>query len=126
MIARNSVFSYKDKSVKVQQVAEDLGARYVLEGSVRKGGNRVRITAQLIDAKTGHHLWTEKFDRELADIFEVQDEITQRISSAFASFKSGVSKPSVNQLNTGASKTRSPCVPDRSACDCLSRFGAPN
>ena len=60
------------KAVKVQQVAKDLGARYVLEGSVRKGGNRVRITTQLIDARTGHHLWSEKFDRDLDDIFEVR------------------------------------------------------
>ncbi len=81
VIARNSVFTYKGKAVKVQQVAEDLGARYVLEGSVRKGGNRVRITAQLIDARTGHHLWAKKFDRYLDDIFEVQDEITQLIAA---------------------------------------------
>ena len=84
VIARNSVFTYKGKAVKVQQVAADLGARYVLEGSVRKGGNRVRITVQLSDAKTGHHLWAEKFDRELEDIFEVQDEITQRIAATVA------------------------------------------
>ena len=84
VIARNSVFTYKGEAVKVQQVAADLGARYVLEGSVRKGGNRVRITTQLIDAKTGHHLWAEKFDRELEDIFDVQDEITQRIAATVA------------------------------------------
>jgi adenylate cyclase len=80
VIARNSVFTYKDRSVKVQQVAEELGARYVLEGSVRKAGGRVRITTQLIDADTGHHIWAEKFDREIEDIFAVQDEITRRIA----------------------------------------------
>jgi adenylate cyclase len=80
VIARNSVFTYKGRSVRVQQVAEELGARYVLEGSVRKAGGRIRITTQLIDADTGHHIWAEKFDREIEDIFAVQDEITRRIA----------------------------------------------
>ncbi len=84
VISRNSVFAYKDNAVKAQQLAEELGARYVLEGSVRKGGNRIRITVQLIDANTGHHLWGEKYDRDLVDIFEVQDEITQRIAATAA------------------------------------------
>jgi adenylate cyclase len=79
VIARNSVMTYKDKPVRVQEVGTDLGVRYVLEGSVRKAGARVRITAQLIDAATGHHLWAERFDRDLADIFDVQDEVTSRI-----------------------------------------------
>ena len=79
VIARNSTFSYKGKSVKVNQVAEELGVRYVLEGSVRKSKDRVRITAQLIDAIKGHHLWAERYDRELKDIFAVQDEITIKI-----------------------------------------------
>jgi TolB-like protein len=79
VIARNSVFTYKNKPVDVKQVARDLGVRYVLEGSVRKAGNRVRITAQLIDASTGHHVWAERYDRQLEDIFAVQDEITQSI-----------------------------------------------
>ncbi len=79
VIARNSVFTYKGKPVKVQQVAEELGVRYVLEGSVRQSGDRVRITAQLIDATNGRHLWAEKYDRNLKDIFALQDEITQRI-----------------------------------------------
>jgi adenylate cyclase len=79
VIARNSTFSYKGKSVKVNQVAEELGVRYVLEGSVRKAEDRVRITAQLIDAIKGHHLWAERYDRELKDIFAVQDEITIKI-----------------------------------------------
>ena len=79
VIARNSTFFYKGKGVKVQQVAEELGVRYVLEGSVQRSGNRVRITAQLIDALTGNHLWAERYDRDLKDIFAVQDEITMKI-----------------------------------------------
>jgi adenylate cyclase len=82
VIARNSTFTYKGKPVKVQQVSEELGVRYVLEGSVRKDEDRVRITAQLIDALTGHHLWAEKYDRNLKDIFAVQDEITKKIITA--------------------------------------------
>jgi len=70
--------------VRVQEVGRDLGVRYVLEGSVRKAGGRVRITAQLIDAATDHHLWAERFDRDLADIFEVQDEVTSRIVATLA------------------------------------------
>jgi adenylate cyclase len=79
VIARHSTFVYKGKGVKVQQVAEDLGVRYVLEGSVQRSGNRVRITTQLIDALTGNHLWAERYDRDLTDIFAVQDEITIKI-----------------------------------------------
>jgi TolB-like protein/Tfp pilus assembly protein PilF len=82
VIARNSTFTYKRKPVKVQQVSKELGVRYVLEGSVRKAGDRVRITAQLIDATTGHHLWAERYDRELKDIFALQDEITMKIITA--------------------------------------------
>ena len=79
VIARNSSFIYKGKPVKVQQIGRELGVQYVLEGSVRKAGERVRITAQLIDATTGNHLWAERYDRELKDVFELQDEITQKI-----------------------------------------------
>jgi adenylate cyclase len=79
VIARHSTFTYKGKAVKVQEVSRDLGVRYVLEGSVRKVGERVRITAQLIDAPTGHHLWAERYDRPLQDIFALQDEIVQQI-----------------------------------------------
>jgi adenylate cyclase len=82
IIARNSVFTYKGKSVKVQQVGQELGVRYVLEGSVRKAGDRVRITAQLVDATTGGHLWSERYDRDLKDIFALQDEITIKILTA--------------------------------------------
>ena len=82
VIARNSTFTYKGKPVKVQQVAEELGVRYILEGSVRKSGDRVRITAQLIDALTGRHLWAERYDRELKDLFALQDDITLNILKA--------------------------------------------
>jgi TolB-like protein/Tfp pilus assembly protein PilF len=82
VIARNSSFVYKGKPVDVKQVSRELGVRYLLEGSVRKSGDRVRITAQLIDATTGHHLWSERYDRELKDIFAVQDEITMEIITA--------------------------------------------
>jgi TolB-like protein/cytochrome c-type biogenesis protein CcmH/NrfG len=79
VIARNSTFVYKGKAVDVKQVSSELGVRYVVEGSVRKVGNRVRINAQLIDATTGHHIWAERYDRELSDIFALQDEIVETI-----------------------------------------------
>ena len=82
VIARNSVFTYKGKSVKVQQVSEDLGVRYVLQGSVQKSGEWIRVTAQLVDATTGHHLWAERYDRDLKDLFSLQDEITVKILTA--------------------------------------------
>jgi len=82
VIARNSSFTYRGKAVDVKQVARELGVRYVLEGSVRKAGSRVRISAQLIDAATGNHVWAERYDRELADIFELQDEMTATIVGA--------------------------------------------
>jgi adenylate cyclase len=84
VIARNSSFTFKGRNVNVQEVGRNLGVRYVLEGSVRKSGNRVRITAQLIDATTGGHLWAERFDRDLTDIFAVQDDVTQQIVQALA------------------------------------------
>jgi adenylate cyclase len=84
VIARNSSFAYKGRSVKVQDIAHDLGVRFVLEGSIRKAGNRVRITAQLIDATNGGHLWAERFDRDLTDIFETQDEVVEKIVSVLA------------------------------------------
>jgi len=82
VIARNSTFTYKGKPVKVQQVAEELGVRYVLEGSVQRSGDRVRITAQLIDALKGHHLWAENYDRRFGDIFALQDDITENVTMA--------------------------------------------
>ncbi len=84
VVARNSAFTYKGKIVKVQEVSRELGVRYVLEGSVRKAGNRVRINAQLIDGGTGGHIWAERYDRDLTDIFAVQDEVTRNIVSALA------------------------------------------
>ncbi|MBZ0215444.1 MAG: adenylate/guanylate cyclase domain-containing protein [Fimbriimonadaceae bacterium] len=81
VIARNSTFTYKGQAVRIQTVARELGARYILEGSVRKAGTRLRITAQLIDAETGHHVWANKFDRQLEDIFDIQDEITNTIAA---------------------------------------------
>src|SRR6266436_145361 len=84
VIARNSSFAYKGSSVKVQEIGRDLGVRFVLEGSIRKAGNRVRITAQLIDAESGGHLWAERFDRDLTDIFATQDEVVEKIVRALA------------------------------------------
>jgi adenylate cyclase len=82
VIARNSTFAYKDRPVKIQQVAEELGVRYVLEGSVQKADDRIRVTAQLVDAITGHHLWARRYDRDLKDLFATQDEITLKIVKA--------------------------------------------
>jgi adenylate cyclase len=79
VIARNSSFAYKGKSISIKQIANELGVQYILEGSVQKAGERVRITAQLIDAKTDYHKWSESYDRELTDIFDLQDEITMNI-----------------------------------------------
>jgi TolB-like protein len=84
VIARNSVFIYKQKAVKIAEVGRELGVRYVLEGSVRKANGRVRITAQLVDATTEGHLWAERYDRDLNDIFALQDEVTQKIVTALA------------------------------------------
>jgi adenylate cyclase len=84
VIARNSSFTYKGKAVDVRTVAKGLGVRYVLEGSIRRSANRIRVTAQLIDALTGNHLWAEKYDRVLEDIFAVQEEVTRAIVAAIA------------------------------------------
>jgi TolB-like protein len=82
VIARNSSFAFKGRSMKVQDIARELGVAYIVEGSVRRAGERVRINAQLIDAATGNHLWAERFDRDMADIFAVQDEVTAKIVEA--------------------------------------------
>ena len=84
VIARNSCFTYKGHAVDVKQVGRELGVRYALEGSLRKSGNRIRVTAQLVEAKTGNHVWAERYDRDLADIFAVQDEISQAVTIAIA------------------------------------------
>jgi adenylate cyclase len=84
VIARNSCFTYKGRAVDVKQVGRELGVRYVLEGGLRKAGNRIRVTAQLIEAETGNHIWAERYDRDLADIFAVQDEIATAVTTAIA------------------------------------------
>jgi adenylate cyclase len=84
VIARNSSFTYKGRAVDVKQVGRDLGVRYVLEGSLRKSGNRIRITGQLVEAEIGKHVWAERYDRDLADIFVVQDEISEAVTIAIA------------------------------------------
>ena len=82
VIGRNSSFAYKGKSIRTKQIAQELGVRYILEGSVQKAGDRVRITAQLIDATTDYHMWSERYDRDLSDIFDLQDEITMKLIDA--------------------------------------------
>ncbi len=82
VIARNSAFAYKGKAFNIPDICRELGVRFALEGSVRKAGNRVRITAQLIDGSRGGHLWAERYDRDLTDIFAVQDDVTQHIVAA--------------------------------------------
>jgi adenylate cyclase len=84
VIARNSSFTFKGRAIDVKQVGRELGVRYVLEGGVRKAGNRIRVTAQLVEAETGNHVWAERYDRDLVDIFSVQDEITKAVSVAVA------------------------------------------
>jgi adenylate cyclase len=84
VIARNSSFTYKGRAVDVKAVGRELGVRYVLEGSLRKAGNRIRVTAQLVEAETGNHVWAERYDRDLADIFAVQDEITEAVTVSIA------------------------------------------
>jgi adenylate cyclase len=84
VIARNSSFNFRDKTTTVQEIGKNLGVNYILEGSVQKSGNRLRVTAQLVDAKTGHQLWAERFDHGLTDIFLLQDEITREIISALS------------------------------------------
>ena len=84
VVARNSTFTYKGKAVKIRQVAEDLGVRYVLEGSVRRSGKQIRITAQLIDSLSGNHVWADRYDRDLEDVFMVQSEVAQQVAKALA------------------------------------------
>ena len=84
VIARNSSFQYKDKPIDLRQVGRELGVRYVLEGSIRHHGGRVRITAQLIDAGTGIHRWAERYDRDMKDVFAIQDEVARTIAAIFA------------------------------------------
>ena len=82
VIGRNTAFTYKGKAVDLKQIGRELNVRYVLEGSVQRGGNRMRVNVQLIDAETGNHLWAERFDKPLADLFDMQDEIVARLAGA--------------------------------------------
>ena len=100
VIARNTSFVYKGKAVDIKQVGRELGVRYVLEGSVRKSGNRVRITAQLIDTTSGAHIWSERYDRDLADTFAVQDEITESVVGAI--------EPELRQVEQQRAARKSP------------------
>ena len=81
VIARNSAFSYKGKSPDVRQIGRELNVRYLLEGSMQRGGNRLRVNVQLIDAESGNHLWAERFDKPVADLFNMQDEIVSRLAN---------------------------------------------
>jgi len=102
VIARTSTFAYKGKSVDVKKVARELGARYVMEGSVRRAGDRLRVTAQLSDAATGHHVWAERYDRPLADLFDIQDDITRSVAAStethvlFAERQAAEARPSID------------------------------
>jgi adenylate cyclase len=84
VIARNSSFTYKGKAINVRQVGRELGVRYVLEGSVRRAGGRVRITGQLVEAETGGHLWADRYDGDLSDVFDLQDKVTESVTGALA------------------------------------------
>jgi adenylate cyclase len=98
VIARNSSFTYKGRAVKIQDVRKELGVRYVVEGSVRKANDRVRVTIQLIDAGTGSHVWAERYDREIVDIFEVQDELTRAIVAAVAGRVDAAEKDRIKRM----------------------------
>jgi TolB-like protein/Tfp pilus assembly protein PilF len=100
VIARNSSFTFKGKAVDVRTVGRELGARYVLEGSVRKGGNRLRITAQLIESETGNHLWAEKYDGALEEVFDLQDRITEGVAGAI--------EPSLRQAEVERARRKRP------------------
>ena len=114
VIARNSSFTYKGRAVDVKQVGRELGVRYVLEGSVRKAANRVRITGQLVDTATGAHLWAERFDGGLGDIFDLQDQVTESVVGAIA--------PAVEKAEIERAK-RKPTEKSRRLCPLFTRFG---
>jgi TolB-like protein/class 3 adenylate cyclase len=113
VIARNSSFTFKGRAVDIKQVARDLGVRYVLEGSVRKSGNRIRITAQLIDAASGAHLWADRYDGALEDIFELQDQVAASVVGAIA--------PSVSQAEMELPNENPPAVSMRTTTFCARR-----
>jgi adenylate cyclase len=101
VISRNSAFVYKNRAVRIQDVAAEFGVQYVVEGSVRKAGRRVRVTVQLIDAESDRHVWAERYDRELADLFAVQDEIVARVMGAI--------EPEMLKTETLRARQKSPC-----------------
>jgi TolB-like protein/class 3 adenylate cyclase/Tfp pilus assembly protein PilF len=111
VIARNSSFTYKGKAIDIKQVGRELGVRYVLEGSVRKAGGKVRITGQLIEAATGHHVWADRFDGNLEDVFDLQDRVTESVV--------GVIEPSLRQAEIGRARAKSTASLD--AYDCYLR-----
>lgn len=111
VIARNTTFTYKGRAVDIKQVGRELGVRYVLEGSVRKAGNRVRVTGQLIEADTGHHIWADRFEREYTNVFELQDEVTSAVASAI--------EPTINLREIERSKKKP--TSDLTAYDCFLR-----
>jgi adenylate cyclase len=113
VVARNSVFTYKGKPVKVQQVSQDLGIKFVLEGSVRKAGSRVRITAQLINGKDGGHIWADRYDRDLTDIFAIQDEITRTIVDQLKVKLLPEETKAVGQAPTGSVEAYTYCLRGR-------------
>ena len=114
VIARNSSFTYKGRTVDVKVVGRELGVRYVLEGSVRKAANRVRITGQLVDTTTGAHLWADRFDGGLGDIFDLQDQVTESVVGAIA--------PAVERAEIERAK-RKPTESSRRLCPLFTRFG---
>ena len=114
VIARNSSFTYKGRAVDVKQIGRELGVRYVLEGSVRKAANRVRITGQLVDTATGAHLWADRFDGGLGDVFDLQDQVTESVVGAIA--------PALEKAEIERAK-RKPTEKSRRLCHLFTRFG---
>ena len=114
MISRNSAFVYKNQAVRIQEVAAELGVQYVVEGSVRKAGRRVRVTVQLIDAKIDRHVWAERYDRELEDIFAIQDEVTAAIVATLPGRVEAASHERAKRKPTESMAAYSACSPARS------------
>ena len=111
VIARNTAFTFKGKAVDVKKLGRELNVRYVLEGSVQRGGNRLRVNVQLIDAETGNHLWAERFDKPVADLFDMQDEIVSRLANTLMP----------NSLRPRRGERSVHCIPTRWTC--FSRAG---
>jgi adenylate cyclase len=131
VIARNSSFSYKGQSPDVKQVGRELGVRYVLEGSVRKGGGRARITAQLIETETGAHLWADRFDGSLEDVFDLQDQVATTVAGVIEpTLQAAEVRRSVNRPTTDLTaydlylRAMQMIEPERNALGWLNNFGA--